>query len=227
MTTTNSYENPQYPFTNSEIFQPDQLIAGVFPIVTDGEAIIEGNAVLARGTVMGQVTLPSATVTAGTNTGNGTCTGVSLDVGADLGTYTLTATGADTFNVTAPNGDPLSPATVGVAYNDQIAFTLTAGATAFVAGDKFTITGEQASGAYKVSVATASDGSQTPRAILADQVDTTAGNANGGVYLSGEFNARAITFDASWTQATLKAALRTSSIFLKGSVSALPPTYTE
>lgn len=69
---------------------------------------------------------------------------------------------------------------------------------------------------YIKSVQTASDGSQTALAIVADTVDTTAGDALGGVYLSGEFNSDAMTFDASWTlQTTLRAALRNVAIWLK------------
>lgn len=45
-----------------------------------------------------------------------------------------------------------------------------------------------------------SDGSQIPAGILVDQTDTTGGaQANSDVYIMGEFNSAALTFDASWS----------------------------
>lgn len=77
-----------------------------------------------------------------------------------------------------------------------------------------------ASGKYTKSVATATNGSQVPSAILADDVDATVADVNAGVYLMGEFNQNRIIFDASWTVVTLKAALRPLAIFLRDSVQA-------
>ena len=81
-----------------------------------------------------------------------------------------------------------------------------------------------ASGKYVLSVKTASDGSQVPTAILADDVDATSSDAIGGGYLMGEFNINAMTFDASWSAPTLTAALRPFSIFAKSAVIAADPT---
>lgn len=221
-------ENPQYPRMVSEVFLPDQLIAGRFPLVTAEEVTLAEGGPYQRGTVLGQATLPSATATAGgANVGNGTVGSISLAEFAPTGTYTLTATSATEFSVTAPNGDPLGVATAGQVFNNQIEFTITAGATAFAVNDSFTIATAQGSGTYKPCVKTASDGSQVPVAILADYTDATAGAVNAAIYLTGEFNANAITFDASWTQAAIGAALRTANIFLKNSVSAAAPTFTE
>lgn len=80
------------------------------------------------------------------------------------------------------------------------------------------------SGNYILSVKTASDGSQVPAAILADTADASGGAVFAPVYLMGEFNSNAISFDASWTVAALKAAMRSFSIFLKTCVSAADPT---
>lgn len=77
-----------------------------------------------------------------------------------------------------------------------------------------------ASGKYTKSVATATDGSQMPSAILVDDVDATTADKFSGVYLMGEFNQNRIIFDASWTVVTLKAALRPLAIFLRDSVQA-------
>jgi hypothetical protein len=72
-----------------------------------------------------------------------------------------------------------------------------------------------ATGKYIESLAGAADGSQTPVAILADQADPTGGDVLSGAYLTGEFNSNALTFDASWTVATLTAAMRPYGIFIK------------
>lgn len=72
-----------------------------------------------------------------------------------------------------------------------------------------------ASGGYQLSVKTATDGSEVPSAILVDDVDATAGDVQGGVYLMGEFNGHRIIIDNSWTVETVKPALRPSSIFIR------------
>ncbi|HBZ3706010.1 TPA: head decoration protein [Klebsiella quasipneumoniae] len=78
-----------------------------------------------------------------------------------------------------------------------------------------------ASGKYTISVKTATDGSETPAAILVDDVDaSTHGDQSGGLYLMGEFNQNHIVFDDSWSAAELKTALRPLAIFLKDSAQA-------
>jgi hypothetical protein len=77
---------------------------------------------------------------------------------------------------------------------------------------------QTSSGNYIPCVKTATDGSQTPVAILADSIDTTAGASTAGIYLTGEFDLNAMTIDVSWTGATIKAALRPSSIFVKSPI---------
>jgi hypothetical protein len=82
----------------------------------------------------------------GGNTGNGTFT-VAPTIGATNpaqfygGVYAVVFTGATTFNVYDPNGVELQPGVTGTPYVDnKIQFTITAGGTAFVAGDGFNIT---------------------------------------------------------------------------------------
>ena len=67
---------------------------------------------------------------------------------------------------------------------------------------------------------TATDGSETPVAILVDNVDASTADQNGGLYLMGEFNQNSIIFDDTWTVAELKTALRLLAIFLKDSTQA-------
>lgn len=62
---------------------------------------------------------------------------------------------------------------------------------------------------------TAVDGSAAPIAILAEDVDATAGDVNAVVYLSGAFNQSAVTFGGTDTAATHRVALRNLNIYLK------------
>lgn len=75
-----------------------------------------------------------------------------------------------------------------------------------------------------LALAASNDGSQTPYCILVDDVDTTAGAVNGGVYLQGEFNGNAMILGAGITLAAAKAALETKNIYVKAPVSASDPT---
>ena len=91
------------------------------------------------GTVM-SVGFGTPVVTRGAgDTGNGASGAVTLQPNAQIGDYILTAVSATVFNVVAPNGTQLPQLTVGTAYANQIGLTITAGGTAFVAGDTFTI----------------------------------------------------------------------------------------
>lgn len=80
-----------------------------------------------------------------------------------------------------------------------------------------------ASGNYLPSKTSAVDGSQTPVGILVDQCDATAGVANCGIYVMGEFNQNALIIDASWTLANIVAALLPYKIICKQPVSAADP----
>lgn len=222
-------DNPQQPGINAETYIPDQLIAGNLKLVSQDITLDAGT--LVRGTVLGQKTLGAAAGVAGkpaggANTGTGVISAVTVGANAQLGNYVLTALSATDFQVVAPNGDRLAEATAAIAYADQINFTITAGGTAFVAGDGFTVTLAAGDGNFIESVATATDGSQNPVAILVDVADASGGPVATGAYVMGEFNENAITFDPSWTLATLTTALRKNApgIFLKNSVSAADPT---
>jgi hypothetical protein len=77
------------------------------------------------------------------NTGNGTISaGPVVTAGVALnGAYSVKFTDATHFNMYDPNGVQMEPGTAGTAYSDGgIGFTITAGGTAFAAGDGFTIT---------------------------------------------------------------------------------------
>ena len=89
-----------------------------------------------------------------------------------------------------------------------------------------------ATGVWIPSVKTATDGSQIPAAILVDECDSTlVSPQTAGIYVMGEFNFNALTYDPSWgtvgspvAYAALKAALTPTNIFIKSPVSANDPT---
>jgi hypothetical protein len=136
-----------------------------------------------------------------------------------------------TLSITTIGDNPQTPGMAAETYSpDQliagnlkcITDTVTLGAGTLVRG---TVLGQiTAGGNYILCVKTAVDGSQTPVVVLADAADASGGAVLAPVYLTGEFNANALTFDASWTLAALKAALRAEMIFIKNVVSAADPT---
>lgn len=229
LSVTNYGDNAQQPSISAESYTPDQLIAGNLKLVT-APITLTGAAALARGTVLGQVTLLAGAAVAagagggGSNTGGGAISAISLGVKAKKGAYTIKYTSATAYTVTDPGGVSLPAGVNGVYADAQINFTSTASGAAFVAGDGWTITVGDGSGSYKKAVATATDGSQAPCAILADDADASGGDVTTGAYLMGEFNGNAITFDGSFTLTQLTNLLRPLSIFLKTFVSAADPS---
>lgn len=72
-----------------------------------------------------------------------------------------------------------------------------------------------ASGAYVLSVAAAEDGSQTPVAVLADDVNASAAADGAVVYEAGHFEGRHLTYGAGHTADSVRAGLRTLGIYIQ------------
>ena len=72
-----------------------------------------------------------------------------------------------------------------------------------------------ATGKYVLSLSASIDGSEVPRAILAEDADATSADVITVGYLTGEFNTAAMTFGTGHTAASAKDALRDKGIFLK------------
>lgn len=72
-----------------------------------------------------------------------------------------------------------------------------------------------ASGKFSLSASDTSDGSETPDAILAEDVDASAEDKQAVVYFSGEFNETALTFGNGHTLESIRAGLRSKSLFLR------------
>lgn len=77
-----------------------------------------------------------------------------------------------------------------------------------------------ASGKYNKSLSGASDGSQTPDLILAEDCDASGGDKTALAYERGDFIQEALTLGASHTVASIKEGLRVKGIFLLSSVGA-------
>jgi len=77
-----------------------------------------------------------------------------------------------------------------------------------------------ATGKYILSLSGASDGSEVPRAILAEPVDATSADVEAIVYEAGEFNETEVVFGAAHTVASTRDGLRDLNIYLKTPVGA-------
>lgn len=71
---------------------------------------------------------------------------------------------------------------------------------------------------YVLSLATASDDSEDPVAILAIDVDATAGAVEAPVYIAGDFNERRLILGAGHDLDSVKAAFRGTPLFIQPSV---------
>ena len=67
---------------------------------------------------------------------------------------------------------------------------------------------------YKLCTSNASDGSEIPEAILAEDVDSTLEDKQAAVYFSGEFNQLALQLGKGVTVESIKNTLRDKTIFL-------------
>lgn len=72
-----------------------------------------------------------------------------------------------------------------------------------------------ADGRYRIGTLEAEDGTQTPDAILAEAVDTTAGDRQAVVYFTGEFNELALSLGTGHTLDSVREAFRDRSLFLR------------
>jgi hypothetical protein len=186
---------------NTQTQSTTQLFAGDFPRVTKAITILTG-LVLVLGTLLGKILLGAATAAAktGGNTGDGTLTmdaTTPILARAKVGVYTVrciaAAANAGTLRVTDPEGYVLGDVAVGGTFANQIKFATADGATDFIVGDGFDITIAAGSGKYKAYDADNVDGSQYPELVLAEAIDSTAGDQKAVAYASGHFNEAAVT----------------------------------
>jgi hypothetical protein len=204
---------PPASFSSSS-YSPDKLLAGELPLASRKATMKSGEAARTRGAVLGR------TATAGTiagaaaagNTGNGTIGSLSVGGRAKEGVYVATiiepATNLGNFIVEDPDGVNVGSGVVGTAFAGPVNFTISDGATDFVAGDRFLITVSAVTYKYIRSVAAATDGTEIPRAILAEDCDASAADKECLVYERGDFNESALNFGTGHTAATVRERLR-------------------
>lgn len=77
-----------------------------------------------------------------------------------------------------------------------------------------------ANGKYQLSAAAATDGSETPDAILAEDAAAASADVQAVVYFAGEFNETALSFGAGHTADSVRATLRDKNIYLRKNQSA-------
>lgn len=178
----------------------------------DNIVIAKGSGQLITGTVLGLLAVGAALASLEVdNTGNGTIAAGAVGAGAQIGTYRIVFTSDTAFNVTDPSGDAVGSGTVGTAFNTGgVAFTITAGATAFAAGDEGAITIDPGSGKYVPFDPAGSGGAEVAKGILVEDVDATDANkdvAGAAVVRYAHIAPSGLTFKVAATEAQQAAAL--------------------
>jgi flagellar hook protein FlgE len=103
-------------------------------VLATGTMVFNGNGVLTA------TTPPTAGAPVYAGTGNGVMSAVTAGAASVAETITMTAIDATHFSVTGSVSGALGTATVGTPFTSgHIGFTITAGSTAFVAGDAYTV----------------------------------------------------------------------------------------
>lgn len=89
LTPTTVLDNSMTPGIAAEVFKPDQLIAGPYPIVSEQITVLSGQGVIARGTVLGKVTASGKYILSKSNAADGS------QVPSAIAADTIDATSAD------------------------------------------------------------------------------------------------------------------------------------
>lgn len=132
------------------------------------EQEFEAGTVLALMAQAGGVTTDAAAVDGNTGDGTIAMADPAVNSKAKNGVYSVIFTDETAFKVEDPNGVEIGIGAPGAAFNKEVKFTITAGATAFAAGDRFTITvGVENPGDYQAVAynPNGSDGSEKASAI--------------------------------------------------------------
>ena len=176
----------------------------------------DAGAKIAKGALLGEITLGAVTVVGPTGTGNGTCTLQALAAGgpAIVGDYTLTCVEAVTnggiFKLVDPNGITIAQdITIAAGAGGVIVFTgagitfkITDAGTDFAVADYFVITVAAGSLKLKETVAAGVDGSEIPQYIAPREIDALSGDVSCDVLGPCVVNAELLDFDGSETLAT-------------------------
>jgi hypothetical protein len=218
-----AYENANYEAATA--YNPKHLVAGGEP--TTRKVTIEAGENLVAGTVLGalleaaDLTVTTGTPISGTGgtVGDGALGAWTADAGAQVGTWVLTCTVAGAtgkFEVKRPDGTVDGVATVASAYNGGINGTIADGAADWAVGDviPMVVAATLSTLTYKKSLSAATDGSQTPDLILAQDCDASSADTEAVAYESGKFVGSALTLGTGHTVASIRAGLRAKGIMI-------------
>lgn len=198
--------NPLDTFTHDNLFAGSEV-----GFATKTGTVLSGEpAALARGAVMGKVRTGTVAETRPGATGNGVMGAITKGILAKPGVYklkiTTAAANAGDFQVLDPEGNAVGEGRVGVAFvSDHLNFTLADGATDFILGDTLLLTVAAGTGKLRRLDVTATDGTALPFGILTDPIDASLADKACAVYMTGEFNTRALSFDDATTIDTVVA----------------------
>lgn len=199
---------------------PQDNIVGVKATVRTPDA----NTKLIAGTVLGVIaTSGGAIVVAATggNVGNGTIGTVTAGVGVMPGIYTVRFTTASSnggqYVVTNPRGASVGIGNVGSAFSGGgIGFTASDGSTDYAVNDSFTLTVPAGTGILRISTAAATDGSNSPSAVLGHDVvpDGSLTDYEAIIYIAGPMLAEGLTYGAGHNAATVRPAFREIGLYI-------------
>lgn len=179
-----------------------------FTITAGGTPFVSGDTfALTTSPTPGNPTITSA---AGTNTGNGTVGSLSVQgYAAKVGVYSVEFDDATHFVMSDPTGAEVGHGTTGTVFKaGGLAFTITAGGTAFAPGDSFSVTVAAGSGKYKPFDPANVDGSQVPSAILFASKDVTIADKPCAVVVRlAEVNASELVWPMGMSGPAIAAAL--------------------
>jgi Bacteriophage lambda head decoration protein D len=165
---------------------PGDVLLSELRQISKDPATFQAGSAYVIGEVLGKVLLGAATaVAASGNTGTGT---IAMDettpilARAEVGTYLVVFTAATTFILLDPQGRQVGPAgVVGTAFANHLKFTITASATAFVAGDEFDITIAAGSGIVAPLAPSALDGTQHAAAVSLSALESSTSTQSGEI----------------------------------------------
>lgn len=150
-------------------------------------------------------------VVGGSNTGNGTIGSITVAVGTKPSNYEIAFTDATNYTVAGPDGSQLGVGVAGTALDvEGLSFTVSAGTTAFVAGDTFTIVVVPSGPKQYVPYT----GAAAAAAVLFDRVYVEAETARHVAVVSrlAEVNEQELCWDPAVTSAADVATLQSEAL---------------
>lgn len=185
-------------------------------IVIAASQSITPNMVLGRLATAAAVTVSAAAVAGGTGNGTLTMADPAVNSKAKNGVYkavcTVAASNGGTFRVEDPGGVFVGTATVGVAFNKEVKFTIADGSTDFAVGDAFEIlvgVEEPTDYTYAALSLSGTDGSESAAAIAIYPAVTGGGETKeiAAVTRDAEVIGATLTWPANITAAQKAAAI--------------------